>query len=70
MKLADIEAKKPALIGISVKLTPGEHAALKDLVWAEGHTSFQSYFRSLAVAKLREVREVEARPPGDGGDAA
>jgi hypothetical protein len=63
MKIADIEAKKPALIGISVKLTPREHEALKDVVWALGHTSFQSFFRSLAVQKLREA----AAPHDDGG---
>jgi hypothetical protein len=66
MKLADMEVK-PTRIGISVKLTPSEHAALKDLVWAEGHTSFQSFFRSLAVQKLREA---DARQQGGGDHAA
>jgi hypothetical protein len=64
MKLADIEAQKPTLIGVSVKLTPREHAALKALVFAEGHTSFQSFFRSLAVEKLRAAREAETQTPG------
>ena len=57
-------AAKADLIGITVKFTPAEHMALKAVVFAEGHTSFQNFFRSYAVQKIREA-ETRARELAD-----
>jgi hypothetical protein len=63
MSAAMISAKAD-LIGITVKFTPAEHAALKIVVFAAGHTSFQNFFRSYAVQKIREA-EGRSREPAD-----
>jgi hypothetical protein len=57
-----IKAKR---IGISVKLTPDEHEALSRLVFAEGHSSFQGWFRSLAVERLRAAGVLPPQVPGN-----
>jgi hypothetical protein len=61
-------AERSTRIGVSVKLTPQEHEALKALVWREGHTSFQSFFRSLAVQRIRAAQAQAG--PEDPSNAA
>lgn len=50
--MSQMKAKR---IGISVKLTTDEHEALSRLVFSEGHSSFQGWFRSLVVDRLRDA---------------
>ena len=64
MSAATISAKD--LIGITVKFPLAEHEALKAVVFAEGHSSFQNFFRSYAVQKIREA-EARLRELADVG---
>lgn len=64
---AVISREKVNLVGITVKLTPQEHQALRLVVFAEGHSSFQNYLRSIVVQKIRESR---GKRPAIGPDAA
>jgi hypothetical protein len=58
--MAELAApEKPTLIGVTVKLTPAEHEALKAVMFTQGFGSFQSYFRHFA---LREIREATGQP--------
>jgi hypothetical protein len=52
---AVMTADKPTLVGITIKFTPAEHEALKAVVFNDGYSSFQTFFRSLGVQKIREA---------------
>jgi L-ribulose-5-phosphate 3-epimerase UlaE len=62
-----ISSEKGDLVGVTVKLTREEHKVLRMVVFAEGHSSFQNFFRALAVAKIRES---VGKRPAMGADGA
>jgi hypothetical protein len=48
-----LRTEKPSLIGVTVKMTPQEHRLLRAVLFAEGHSSFQDFFRTLVVQRIK-----------------
>jgi hypothetical protein len=51
---ATLSPEKSSLTGITVKLTREEHRLLRAVIFSEGFHSFQDYFRSFLVRKIKE----------------
>ena len=50
-------------ISVQVRMTKGEHAQLQQLVFAAGHSSYQSFLRTMLVEKLRDAGVLPVREP-------
>ena len=51
-------------ISVQVRMTLVEHEALQRLVYDTGHSSYQSFLRTMVVEKLRDVGALPAREAG------
>jgi hypothetical protein len=60
-----VEAHKRATVPIIVRMRARERDLLKDVLFEEGISSMSSWFRQLAVCKLRECGVILSQNPDD-----
>jgi len=61
---ATLSPEKLNLVGITVKMTRQEHSLLRAVMFSEGYHSFQDYFRSFAVRKIKASCGEVVEPQG------
>jgi hypothetical protein len=62
---AAVSGVKTGWISVQVRMTLDEHEQLQRLVFDSGHSSYQSFLRTMLVERLRECAGVPTREPKD-----